>query len=106
LLRPHEIGRVIVKESSVGVLNGIGLGLLLGGVAYIWQDSLMLGIVIGLALAINTVLSVLVGGLTPMFLKMLKLDPALVTGALITTITDMGGFFLVLSFATIVLDKL
>lgn len=106
LLRPHEIGRVIVKESSVGVLNGIGLGLLLGGVAYIWQDSVMLGIVIGLALAINTVLSVLVGGLTPMCLKMLKLDPALVTGALITTITDMGGFFLVLSFATIVLDKL
>ncbi len=106
LLRPHEIGRVIVKESSVGVLNGIGLGILLGGLAYIWQDSLMLGIVIGLALAINTVLSVLVGGLTPLFLKMLKLDPALVTGALITTITDMGGFFLVLSFATLVLDKL
>lgn len=106
LLRPHEIGRVIAKESSVGVLNGIGLGLLLGGVAYIWQGSLMLGMVIGLALAINTLLSVLVGGLTPMFLKILKLDPALVTGALITTITDMGGFFLVLSFATIVLDKL
>jgi magnesium transporter len=82
------------------------LGLLLGGLVYFWQGNLVLGIVIGLALALNTLLSVLVGGLTPLLLKMLKLDPALVTGALITTITDMGGFFLVLSFATIVLDKL
>ncbi|MFO7813149.1 MAG: magnesium transporter [Pelovirga sp.] len=106
LLRPHELGRVIIKESSVGILNGIGLGLLLGGLVYFWQGNLVLGMVIGLALALNTVLSVLVGGLTPLLLKMLKLDPALVTGALITTITDMGGFFLVLSFATIVLDKL
>jgi magnesium transporter len=106
LLRPHELGRVIMKESSVGILNGIGLGLLLGGLVYFWQGNLVLGMVIGLALALNTLLSVLVGGLTPLLLKMLKLDPALVTGALITTITDMGGFFLVLSFATIVLDKL
>jgi magnesium transporter len=106
LLRPHELGRVVMKESSVGILNGIGLGLLLGGLVYFWQGNLVLGLVIGLALALNTLLSVLVGGLTPLFLKMLKLDPALVTGALITTITDMGGFFLVLSFATLVLDKL
>lgn len=106
LLRPHELGRVIVKESGVGILNGMGLGLLLGGLVYLWQGNLALGIVIGLALALNTLLSVLVGGLTPLLLKRLKLDPALVTGALITTITDMAGFFLVLSFATIALDKL
>lgn len=106
LLRPHELGRVVMKESSVGILNGIGLGLLLGGLVYFWQGNLVLGLVIGLALALNTLLSVLVGGLTPLFLKMLKLDPALVTGALITTITDISGFFLVLSFATLVLSKL
>ncbi|NNE81725.1 MAG: hypothetical protein HKN18_15775 [Silicimonas sp.] len=52
--------------------------------------------------AINTVIAVSIGGVVPLLLKRFKQDPAAVSGALLTTITDMAGFFLVLSFATLI----
>jgi magnesium transporter len=62
--------------------------------------------VVGGALAANTLVSVLLGGMLPLVLKKLKLDPALVSSPLLTTVTDMCGFFFVLSFASAVLSKL
>jgi len=50
--------------------------------------------------------SVSFGGLLPLLLKRLKLDPALVSGPMLTTVTDMCGFFFVLSFASAVLPRL
>lgn len=106
LVRPGELLWVLAKEAKVGIINGLVLGLLLGGVAYFWKGSPWLGFVVGGALAANTLVSVLLGGMLPLVLKRLKLDPALVSSPLLTTVTDMCGFFFVLSFAASVLPKL
>ena len=61
---------------------------------------------IGAALAVNTVLAVSIGGVVPLLLKRLKQDPAAASGPLLTTITDMAGFFLVLSLASMMMPLL
>ncbi|MCC6548413.1 magnesium transporter [Candidatus Sumerlaeota bacterium] len=103
LIKGGEFLRVLLKEAAVGLLNGIALGTFLGLVAWVWQGSAILGAVIGCALATNNLVAVCVGGLLPLFAKAIKLDPALVSGPLLTTITDMFGFFLALGSATMVL---
>ncbi|SDZ96130.1 magnesium transporter [Desulfuromusa kysingii] len=106
LVRPTELLRVLAKEASLGVLNGLALGILLGAIAYVWKGNAFLGLVVGGALAVNTIVAVSLGGLIPLLLKRAKLDPALVSSPLLTTVTDMCGFFFVLSFASLVLEKL
>ena len=106
LVRPSELFWVLVKEAKIGVINGLVLGMLLGGVAFFWKGNPWLGLVVGGALAANTLVSVTLGGMLPLVLKRLKLDPALVSSPLLTTVTDMCGFFFVLSFASAVLPKL
>ncbi len=99
ITRPRDIVRVLFKESAVGVLNGIALGLLIGAVAYAWKGNIYLGAVLGLALMLNTIIAVCIGGAVPLILKSMKVDPALASGPILTTITDLCGFLLVLSFA-------
>jgi Mg/Co/Ni transporter MgtE len=106
LVRPGELLWVVAKETRVGIINGVVLGILLGGVAYLWKGNPWLGLVVGGALAANTLVSVILGGMLPLILKRVKLDPALVSSPLLTTVTDMCGFFFVLSFAAMVLPRL
>ncbi len=106
LVRPVDAMRVWLKEVSVGVINGAALGVLIGIVAWVWKGNLWLGVVIGLALALNTVVAVSIGGVVPLLLKRLGQDPAAASGPLLTTITDMAGFFLVLSLATLFMPLL
>ncbi|MFT5111139.1 MAG: magnesium transporter [Parasphingorhabdus sp.] len=106
LVRPIDAFRVWSKEVSVGLINGIVLGLLIGIVTWLWKGNPWLGVVIGLALAINTLVAVSIGGVVPLLLKRVGQDPAVASGPLLTTITDMAGFFLVLSLATIFMPLL
>jgi magnesium transporter len=106
LIRPHEYLRVVVKEGLVGILNGIVLGILLGALAFLWKHNIYLSLVVGSALALNTIVAVVIGGLVPLGLKALRLDPALASGPILTTVTDMCGFFLVLSLASGMLPRL
>jgi magnesium transporter len=103
---PRDVLRVWGKEASVGVINGAVLGLLLGVAAWIWKGNAVLGLVVGAALAINTVVAVSIGGTVPLLLKRFKFDPAVASGPLLTTVTDMCGFFLLLSLATLVLPAI
>jgi magnesium transporter len=103
---PRDIARVWSKELSVGLINGLALGTLLGLAAWAWKGNPALGVVVGLALGINTVIAVSIGGTVPLLLKRLGVDPAVGSGPLLTTITDMCGFFLVLGMATMALPKL
>ena len=66
----------------------------------------ILGLVVGSALAINTVVAVSIGGTVPLILRGLKLDPAVASGPVLTTVTDMCGFFLILSLASATLPML
>ena len=106
LVRPHELALVLAKEAGVGMINGLVLGVLLGGVAWLWQGNPFLGVVVGGALALNTLVAVVLGGSIPLVLRRFHLDPALASGPILTTITDMCGFFFALSFATAVLPRL
>jgi len=106
LVRPVDAVRVWAKEASVGLLNGAVLGVLIALVAWLWKGNPFLGLVIGLALAINTVISVSIGGVVPLVLKRFDQDPAVASGPLLTTITDVAGFFLVLSLATLMMPLL
>ncbi len=106
LVRPTEALRVLGKEASVGLINGVTLGLLLGTIAFLWKGNLALGAVVATALAANTVIAVCIGGCVPLLLSGLKQDPALASGPILTTITDMCGFLLVLSLATAMLQWL
>ena len=106
VIKPHEVLRVWRQEISVGLINGLALGLLLALASYLWKGSLALGLVVGSALMLNTLVAVSIGGTVPLLLKKRKLDPALASGPLLTTITDMVGFFLTLSFAALALDYL
>jgi len=94
------------KEVVVGIINGAALGLLVALVAWIWQGNGWLGLVVGLALAINTILAVSIGGTVPVILKSLDVDPAVASGPILTTITDMCGFFLLLGTASLMLPLL
>ncbi len=106
LVKPYEFARVFGKEAAVGVINGLALGILLGAVAGLWQGNVFLGLVVGGAMMINTVTAVVLGGVIPLVLKALRFDPALASSPILTTVTDMMGFFLVLSFATLLLTRL
>ena len=106
LTRPSDLFRIWRKEISVGLINGIALGVLIGLVAWLWKGNPWIGLVVGSALAINTLVAVTVGGLVPLILKARKVDPAVASGPMLTTITDMFGFFLVLSIATALMPKL
>lgn len=106
LVRPQDVFRVFFKEVVVGVMNGLVLGILLGGVAWVWQGNIYLGLVVGSALMVNTLLAVCLGGLIPLILRKMKIDPALAAGPLLTTLTDMCGFLFVLGFASLMLEKL
>ena len=103
VVRPAELLHVLGKEALVGIVNGIALGALLAGVATLWRGDAMLGAVVGMALGINTVLAVSVGGTVPLLIKRMGWDPALASGPILTTLTDVCGFFLTLSFAAAVL---
>ncbi len=105
-VRPTEVLRVWWQEVSVGLINGLVLGILIGVAAFLWKGNIYFGIVVGSALGINTLIAVSLGGTIPLILKRMKIDPALASGPILTTVTDMVGFFLTLSFATIALSKI
>jgi magnesium transporter len=106
IIKPRDALHVWWQEASVGLMNGLALGVLLGLAAYLWQGNALLGVVIGAALALNTLVAVSIGGTVPLLLKGMRADPALASGPVLTTVTDMCGFFLVLGLATLALPWL
>ncbi|MCU0718885.1 MAG: magnesium transporter [Pirellula sp.] len=106
LLKPNELLWVATKEVTIGAINGLILGSLIGIAGWLWKQNAWLGVVVGVSMTIDTVIAVVAGGLMPLILKRFKLDPALAAGPILTTLTDMTGFLLVLSFANSVLKYL
>lgn len=106
LVRPGELLRVLGKEASVGIINGLALGMLIALVAFLWQGNPYLGLVVGVAMAVNTLIAVSLGGALPLLMKTMRMDPALASGPILTTVTDMCGFFIILSLAAVMLPWL
>ena len=102
-LTRSNLMRVIGRETGVGLINGMIFALVMGAVGYVWFDSAALGAVIAAAMVINLLVAGLAGILVPVVLDRLKIDPALASGAFVTTVTDVVGFFAFLGLAVVVL---
>ncbi len=94
-------GRVIVKELSVGLLNGLAFALILAGVVVLWLGASALSVVIGAAMVFNMVAAALAGILIPLTLDRFGYDPAVASGVFVTTVTDVVGFFAFLGLASL-----
>ncbi len=91
------------KEFAVGVLNGILYAVIVGCLVSIWFNDWDMGIIIGLAMAINLMAAALAGTILPVLLRSLKIDPALAGSVILTTITDVVGFVSFLGLAAVFL---
>lgn len=93
----------LYKEITVAALNGFLFALIMGLIAWIWFKQPMLGVVIGLAMIINLFIAGLFGASIPLMLKRLNIDPAVGSTVLLTTATDVFGFFSFLGLAKLIL---
>jgi magnesium transporter len=98
--------KALVKESLVGLGNGLALGVLAALGAWAMRGDPWIGVLLGVALLINMFVATTAGTLIPLGLRALKIDPALASSVFITTLTDAVGFLVFLGLATLFLQQL
>jgi magnesium transporter len=96
-----RVYQLILKEGWIGVINGLVIGTVTALVAWIWDGNPFLGLVIGLGMLVNLVFAGLSGASIPLLMKALGFDPAQSSNIILTTVTDVMGFFAFLGFATL-----
>jgi magnesium transporter len=92
---------LIIKEGKLGAINGVIVGVVTALVAWVWQDSPYLGLVIGLGMLFNLIFAGLSGASIPLFMKRMGIDPAQSASIILTTVTDIMGFLAFLGFAVL-----
>ncbi len=102
-LTGSNLWRVVRREVLVGAVNGIVFALVMGAVGWLWFGSAAIGAVLAAAMVVNLVVAGLAGILVPVTLEKAGVDPALASGAFVTTVTDVVGFFAFLGLAALVL---
>ena len=101
----RAIGRQVLKEFLVSVLNGLVCGVIMGLVVLVWLREGWLALLIGGSLMCVILISTTVGALVPILFDRLKIDPALATGPFVTTANDVLGILVYLSMAEIIIPK-
>lgn len=101
-----QVRRLLIKEGLIGLVNGAVIGLVTSMVAWRWNGNPYLGLVIGLAMVVNLVAAGLAGAAIPILMKRFGLDPAQSSSIVLTTVTDIVGFFAFLGFAVLFQDLL
>ncbi len=102
----RDASRVLGRELTIGLANGVVIGLLVGTIVFVWKENVGLGVVAGSAMLLNMTTAVAAGVLVPLTLRAVRLDPALASGVLVTTCTDVLGFFFFLGLATLLVEWL
>jgi magnesium transporter len=105
-LSPRDGLRALGREVLVGLANGFAVGCLIAVIALAWKGTATLGLVVGLATLLNMIGAGIAGALVPVTMQLLRIDPALGSPILVTTITDTSGYFIYLGLATLVLPRL
>lgn len=95
--------QLLIKELSVGVVNGLLWAFIVSIIASLWFQDISLGLLLGAAMVINLVCAALAGASIPLILDKIGIDPALAGGVLLTTVTDCIGFMAFLGLATVFL---
>lgn len=98
--------KLLVRELWVGIIIGITCGFLIFIIAFLWQNNLVLGLVIGFSLFCTLIIGTLAGTVIPLILYKLKVDPAVASGPLITTINDILSLLIYFGIATTLLSYL
>lgn len=105
-VRVRNWPRVSFKETLVGAANGLAVAATTAVAVYLWSRSLGLALVIGVSMVISMTLAGLSGACIPMLLTALRQDPAQSSSIILTTITDVVGFFSFLGIATLLAGML
>jgi magnesium transporter len=98
--------RVLGKELWLSLTTGAANGLVIAVIAYLWKGQALLSLILGLALVLNMLVAAVVGTLVPVALKAFRIDPAIASSVIITTFTDVFGFFSFLGLATVLMKFL
>lgn len=99
-LDTYNTQRIIKKELTVGLVNGVAFAILIGIIATVWFGEAALGVVIGIAMVVNMLFAAAAGILVPIALDKLDADPAISSSVFVTTVTDVVGFFAFLGLAS------
>ena len=91
------------REVAVSIVNGIVLSILVGGITYLWFDDLIIAVLICVAMVTNLICSAVAGIFIPIILRKFNQDPAIAGSVVVTTVTDVIGFFSFLGLATLFL---
>lgn len=102
-VKPNKVLPILLRQIVVGMFLGSMIGLLVGVGVGLWQSNPWLGLVLGLALLGNMLVASIVGTLAPLILEFTGQDPALASSVLVTAITDIIGFLIFLSLASLFL---
>jgi magnesium transporter len=100
------LARILWKEVWLGLTTGAANGLVIAVIAYAWKGQLLLSLILGVALLFNMVVAAVVGTLVPIALRAFRIDPAIASSVIITTFTDVFGFFSFLGLATLLIRYL
>jgi magnesium transporter len=95
--------RVLIKELSVGALNGVLWAVIAAVATVLWHHNWLVALVLALAIVVNFVFAALSGVVIPVLVRRFGVDPAVASGVILTTVTDVVGFFAFLGLATLFL---
>ena len=102
-ITPGNRFALLKNEIGIGSINGLLWALIIGALAGLWFQSTMIGATISLAIVVNIITAAMFGVLIPITLDKFKLDPALAGSVILTTVTDVVGFFAFLGTASLVM---
>ncbi len=100
-VEPRVARKVIIKEALLGLINGVAMGVVAGVVAWFWNGNMFLGVVIAVGMVINMVSAGIAGAGIPILMKALGQDPAQSSNIILTTVTDVVGYFAFLGLAVL-----
>jgi len=102
-ITPQTYWTLMRKELSIGAINGVLWALVIAGITYLWFGDWIIASVISLAIVINITVAALSGVVIPVWLEKMKIDPALSGSVILTTVTDVIGFFAFLGLGSLFL---
>jgi magnesium transporter len=95
--------KVVLKEGITGLLNGLVTGVIMAALSSVWHGNIMLGAVLGVSMMVSLFAAGIIGTIIPILLRRVGVDPAVSSSVFLTTLTDIIGFLVFLSLASIIL---
>ena len=101
-----DVWQLLFFELTLSIVQSIAVGGILGVIVHLWKDDIALTILVSVSLVLNLMLAALSGVLVPMFMRLIRIDPAMASAVIVTTATDICGIVMYLGLASIFLSLL